>query len=95
MFSETKKRLEKRTGIKGKAFEKIKFAILRRYQKPPTYINDGKSRYPNWFCKSIHAYLPDDILYEEGNPLEEDAMLGLDHLDRTRVTRNGAEMFLK
>ncbi|KAJ8120652.1 hypothetical protein O1611_g10313 [Lasiodiplodia mahajangana] len=77
VFSETKKRLEKRTGIKGKAFEKIKFAILRRYQKPPTYIND------------------DDILYEEGNPLEEDAMLGLDHLDRTRVTRNGAEMFLK
>lgn len=39
--------------------------------------------------------LLDDILYEEGNSLEEDAMLGLDHMDRTRVTRNGAEMFLK
>lgn len=39
-FSETKKRLEKRTGIKGKAFEKIKFALLKRYAKP-TYLEDG------------------------------------------------------
>ncbi|KAI0908993.1 cysteine proteinase [Ustulina deusta] len=77
VFSETKKRLEKRTGIKGKAFEKIKFAIVRRYQKPATYIND------------------DDVLYEEGNTIEDDAMLGLDHMDRTRTNRNGAEMFLK
>lgn len=37
----------------------------------------------------------DDVLQEEGNPLEEDATLGLDHMDRTRVARNGAEMFLK
>jgi ubiquitin carboxyl-terminal hydrolase 7 len=41
------------------------------------------------------AYFLDDILYEEGNTLEEDATLGLDHMDRTRTTRNGAEMFLK
>lgn len=40
-FSETKKRLEKRTGIKGKAFEKIKFALVRRYGKL-TYLVDGK-----------------------------------------------------
>ncbi|KAH6654986.1 hypothetical protein BKA67DRAFT_515271 [Truncatella angustata] len=38
-FSETKKRLEQRTGIKGKAFEKIKFALIRRFGKP-TYLND-------------------------------------------------------
>ncbi|KAH9909870.1 hypothetical protein F4778DRAFT_713206 [Xylariomycetidae sp. FL2044] len=74
-FSETKKRLEKRTGIKGKAFEKIKFAVLRRYQKPQ-YLND------------------DDILYDEGT-VDDDATLGMDHLDRTRATRNGGEMFLK
>ena len=41
-FSETKKRLEKRTGLKGKNFEKIKFALVRRssYSKP-TYLTDG------------------------------------------------------
>lgn len=75
-FSETKKRLEKRTGIKGKGFEKIKFALLRRYQKP-SYIND------------------EDILFDEGGTIEDDVLLGLDHLDRTRTTRNGGEMFLK
>ncbi|KAL1876598.1 hypothetical protein VTK73DRAFT_9262 [Phialemonium thermophilum] len=31
-FSETKKRLEKRTGLKGKSFEKIKFFVVRRSQ---------------------------------------------------------------
>jgi ubiquitin carboxyl-terminal hydrolase 7 len=41
-FSETKKRLEKRTGIKGKNFEKIKFALVKRasYSKP-LYLQDG------------------------------------------------------
>jgi ubiquitin carboxyl-terminal hydrolase 7 len=35
-FADTKKRLEKRTGIKGKNLEKIKFAIVKRssYSKP-------------------------------------------------------------
>jgi ubiquitin carboxyl-terminal hydrolase 7 len=43
VFSDTKKRLEKRTGMKGKNFEKIKFAIVKRssYSKP-TYLTDGK-----------------------------------------------------
>jgi ubiquitin carboxyl-terminal hydrolase 7 len=46
VFSDTKKRLEKRTGMKGKNFEKIKFAIVKRssYSKP-TYLTDGK-----WIC---------------------------------------------
>ncbi|ETS80785.1 hypothetical protein PFICI_08314 [Pestalotiopsis fici W106-1] len=39
-FSETKKRLEKRTGIKGKAFEKIKFALIRRYGKLTYLVDD-------------------------------------------------------
>ena len=40
---ETRKRLEKRTGIKGKNFEKIKFAVVKRssYSKPK-YLTDGK-----------------------------------------------------
>ncbi|KAI0124385.1 ubiquitin carboxyl-terminal hydrolase [Xylariales sp. AK1849] len=75
-FSETKKRLEKRTGIKGKAFEKIKCAIIKRYTKP--------------------VYLQDDhILFDEGGAVEDDMILGLDHVDRTRTARNGQEMFLK
>jgi ubiquitin carboxyl-terminal hydrolase 7 len=43
-FGETKKRLEARTGYKGKSFEKIKFALVRRmpYSKPQ-YLNDGKT----------------------------------------------------
>lgn len=42
-FSETKKRLEKRTGFKGKSFEKIKFSIVRRQHfSKPTPIQDGK-----------------------------------------------------
>lgn len=42
-FADTKKRLEKRTGLKGKSFEKIKFAVVRRanYSKPQ-YLEDGR-----------------------------------------------------
>ncbi|KAK0651817.1 hypothetical protein B0T16DRAFT_404747 [Cercophora newfieldiana] len=40
-FADTKKRLEKRTGLKGKSFEKIKFAVVRRAQySRPQYLND-------------------------------------------------------
>lgn len=42
-FEETKKRLEKRTGLKGKSFEKIKFAVVRRAQfSRPQYLVDGE-----------------------------------------------------
>lgn len=42
-FSDTKKRLEKRTGLKGKSFEKIKFAVVRRaHYSRPQYLGDGK-----------------------------------------------------
>ncbi|KAI9676402.1 MAG: hypothetical protein M1817_000559 [Caeruleum heppii] len=41
IFKDTKTRLERRTGIKGKQFEKIKFAVVHRvsYSKP-VYLND-------------------------------------------------------
>ena len=43
-FAETKKRLEKRTGLKGKSFEKIKFAVVRRaHYSKPVYLKDGKT----------------------------------------------------
>lgn len=40
-FEETRKRLQARTGIKGKPFEKIKFAVVKKssYSKP-IYLND-------------------------------------------------------
>ncbi|KAK8110930.1 ubiquitin carboxyl-terminal hydrolase [Apiospora kogelbergensis] len=76
-FSETKKRLEKRTGIKGKAFEKIKFATWKKYEKKTYYLQD------------------DDVLFEQGGAVEDDLVLGLDHVDKSRNRGNGQEMFLK
>ena len=45
LFKDTKIRLSKRTGIKGKAFEKIKFALVQKipYAKP-SYLEDGRPR---------------------------------------------------
>lgn len=43
IFKETKDRLSKRTGIKGKQFEKIKFAVVPRVMySNPRYLEDGK-----------------------------------------------------
>lgn len=40
-FSETKKRLEKRTGLKGKSFEKIRFAVVvRAHHSQAKYLED-------------------------------------------------------
>lgn len=41
-FVDTRKRLEKRTGLKGKSFEKIKFALVRRPYSKTHYLQDGK-----------------------------------------------------
>lgn len=51
-FADTKKRLEQRTGIKGKSFEKIKFAVIRRSSfSRPQYLEDGKFYFgPLSFC---------------------------------------------
>ena len=46
IFSETKERLSKRTGIKGKAFEKVKFAVVRDgLVDRPIYLDDGDILY--------------------------------------------------
>ena len=45
MFSDTKERLSRRTGIKGKQLEKLKFAAVSRSSwTRPEYLEDG--RYP-------------------------------------------------
>jgi hypothetical protein len=43
IFKDTKERLSKRTGIKGKQFEKIKFAVIPHgsYSRPKA-LEDGK-----------------------------------------------------
>lgn len=44
VFKDTKERLSKRTGIKGKQFENMKFALVpKSMYARPSYINDGKS----------------------------------------------------
>lgn len=42
LFEKTKERLQARTGIKGKPFEKIKFAVVKKsaYSKP-VYLENG------------------------------------------------------
>jgi ubiquitin carboxyl-terminal hydrolase 7 len=71
-FKDTRERLGKRTGFKGKLLEKIKFAIVSRgtYAKP-RYIEEGDF---------ITTLLQD----------EED-MLGLDHMNKTRNFWNKAD----
>lgn len=97
-FGDTKKRLEKRTGIKGKSFEKIKFAIARRanYSKPQ-YLNDGSSTLTSDDMDSLKlttAYNADDELWNIAS--SEDDYLGFDHPDRTRSLRNGVgDLFLR
>lgn len=45
LFAETKKRLSARTQIKGKNFEKIKFAVVPRASfSNPKYLEDGECR---------------------------------------------------
>ncbi|KAI4116187.1 MAG: hypothetical protein LQ345_003350 [Seirophora villosa] len=46
LFRDTRERLSKRTGIKGKQFDKLKFAITQRsaYSRP-TYLNDEDELY--------------------------------------------------
>lgn len=97
-FVDTKKRLEKRTGIKGKSFEKIKFAIARRanYSKPQ-YLNDGSSTLitnDERFLKLTAANHTDDELWNIAS--SEDDYLGFDHPDRSRSLRNGVgDLFLR
>ncbi|KAL1303014.1 hypothetical protein AAFC00_003329 [Neodothiora populina] len=70
IFKETKERLSKRTGIKGKQFEKIKFAIVRGGQSysRPVYVEEVLGE--------------DDILSDKLGP---DDLLGLDHVNKTRA----------
>lgn len=89
LFKDTKERLSKRTGIKGKQFERIKFAVIARSQYQKTeYLEDGKSSTRNrkWITTKIEA---DDILWEKA--LNNDITLGLDHTNKARTQWNKAD----
>lgn len=97
-FVDTRKRLEKRTGLKGKSFEKIKFALVRRPYSKPHYLQDGKLCVTlsdlAHFGRILIVLALDDVLTDMAT--EDDDQLGLDHVDRTRALRNGVgDLFLK
>jgi ubiquitin carboxyl-terminal hydrolase 7 len=71
-FKDTRERLGKRTGFKGKLLEKIKVAIVSRgtYSKP-RYLEDG------------------DVIMDLLQ--DEEDMLGLDHMNKTRNFWNKAD----
>lgn len=96
MFKDTKERLSKRTGFKGKQLEKIKFAVVQRssYSKP-VYLNDG--RVPLALLQTYRAMMltayTDDVLSEIAGG---DDMLGLDHVNKTRSYWNrGDSIFIR
>lgn len=96
-FADTKKRLEKRTGLKGKSFEKIKFAVVRRQRfSQPQYLSDGECSKTGdlYMFDQADNHFTDDILWDVA--ASEDDFLGLDHVDRSRSLRNGVgDLFLK
>lgn len=94
VFSDTRKRLEKRTGMKGKNFEKVKFATVKRSMyATPSYLSDGKFSLLASVKEAADVFI-DDVLYDLVDP--DSDSLGLDHIDRSRNLKNGAvDLFLK
>ena len=86
-------------GLKGKQFDKIKFALIQRsiYAKP-MYMNDGQHirsllSLPASSAVDANAYA-DDILSEVAR-LPDD-FLGLDHVNRNRgMGGKGDSIFIR
>lgn len=81
IFKDTKERLSKRTGIKGKQFEKIKFSVVPHgsYSRPKPLEDgkfEGRLRTRIWLTTNV-----DDILSES---FGEGDQLGLDHVNKAR-----------
>lgn len=93
-FSETKKRLQARTQIKPKYFDKIKFALLKRNSyNAPLYLKDGKSSLRVTPTGIVLTSI-DFILWDMAT--RDDDLLGLDHIDRsTKKGSNATDLFLK
>jgi ubiquitin carboxyl-terminal hydrolase 7 len=80
--------------MKGKNLEKVKFAVVKRssYSKP-IYLNDSRCSINLPFC-TVVLTRSDDVLWDVAS--QDDDLLGLDHVDRTRAVRNGTQdLFLR
>jgi ubiquitin carboxyl-terminal hydrolase 7 len=94
LFSKTKERLSERLKVKGKTFEKIKFAVVPRsgYGKPE-YLSHGKLLFIPILNTCANSHFPEDILSEK---LVGDDILGLDHQNKTRTNYTRADqIFIK
>lgn len=93
IFKETKERLSKRTGIKGKQFEKIKFAVVpRSLYSNPRYLEDGEScLFTSGMTFDANPSVADDILSDIVG--DSDDLLGLDHVNKNRNFWNRSESF--
>jgi len=98
-FEDTKVRLQTRTGIKGKPFENIKFAVIKKSSYPkPVYLEDGSPCCDPFDWSGSLQVAADDILYDVAN--EDEDCLGLDHADRhagsrSQWARQGPEIRIK
>lgn len=92
MFKDTKERLSKRTGIKGKLLEKVKFAVVSKSSfSRPEYLQDGKLMF-NIQESTTTDSLPDDILFDKLVSSED--LLGLDHVNKSRNLFNRADAMM-
>lgn len=88
VFKETKERISKRTGIKGKLLEKIKFAVVKGGQSysRPVYVEEG-GRCFLLSKRSVQADISVIVLGDEdilSDKLGQDDLLGLDHPNKTK-----------
>lgn len=83
MFKDTKDRLSKRTGLKGKQLERIKFALISRssYARPE-YLKDGELADINVDIQVFLMNAAEDVLFEM--IASEEDCLGLDHPAKAR-----------
>lgn len=83
-FSETKQRLSEFTKIKGKQFEKIKFAVISKPQySKPEYIEDGMALAEFQTHTITLTNLAEEVLWDLMGSRDEIA-LALDHVNKSR-----------
>jgi ubiquitin carboxyl-terminal hydrolase 7 len=89
VFADTKERFSKKTGIKGKALERIKFAAVVKGYNKPDYLTDGKLMPIIDVTPVLTTVLAEDILWDKCPA--QDGMLGCDHTNKARSIWNRAD----
>ncbi|KAK5694844.1 ubiquitin-specific protease ubp15 [Elasticomyces elasticus] len=83
-FKDTRERLSKRTGIKGKNMEKVRFAIVKggKDYSRPVWVEDGESQIPDVIVMPLlTSSNVGDILSDK---MAQEDHLGLEHPNRQR-----------